>query len=279
MSGIPLKQLDADLQARLPPAPALADALKVVRQNAAGDAYEVVAPSGGNPSPTICNRLGTTPPDGASAFEAVWNFDLTAGQLNDRTANGHNATLAAGTLRATRLAGLPCVHSDSGKLSVPTSAALRTLAAVTIETSIRWRALTGYQCLLVCGDGTNQANNINYSLYINNANQTFFILHQHGNLVSDAWTTAAAAPLCDLCYVALVRNAAGTAYDLYLNGTLLDSTTGMTAPTDGGSSTLRLLDAHGSGQATLASILDLRISMQAMTSGMIADVWTGLITP
>lgn len=190
-------------------------------------------------------------PMGAAAPEAVWQFDGTGSELNDRTANGHDLTVEGGTKLHTASEGLVGLASnDTFRLYDGASpAGLRTTGAFTIAFLVAIEDTSTNNILFVTNstDDT-EAQNVLSQLNVK-ANRLIATDHESGLGVNENIEFDASPAFNRLQHIALTRSTNGLTYKIYVDGQLVDTKTASTAPTGGGSSVPYLMGGGGSSPA------------------------------
>lgn len=193
----------------------------------------------------------TNLPAGAAAPEGVWQFDGTGSQLNDRTANGHNATVEGGTLRQTAAEGLAGIISfDTFRLSLASPAGLRTTGAFTfvfLASMVHDTNATNNSSFFQIEnptDGTAAGNRlISCGL---DTSEVFSNNHEHLPGSNNAATHDAMPVFGPVQHIAFTRSSDGLTYKVYVDGVLVDTTAVSNAPA-GGTNTVAYMMAGTSG--------------------------------
>lgn len=191
----------------------------------------------------------TNLPTGAAAPEAVWQFDGTASELDDRTANGHDLTLADGTVAHAAADGLIGLFSrNSFTLTAASPAGMRTTGSLTAVFLVAISEPTTTSYLLRCNAvGEAEADNELYSLAVLTSS-LFRESHEYGAGSNEVLSFDAALLFGPLQHVAMTRSSDGLTHKIYVDGQLLDTQVAANAPTGGSAGAPTLLSFDSGGQ-------------------------------
>lgn len=229
--------------------------------------------SGGSGGPTVAwSYIPLTMPTGASAAEAQWQFDATASDLLDRTANGHDLSLTAGTTMHSCCSEGLIGHDFNGTTcytaALPTN--LRITGALTIEILHRQDQRNAAEGIYFCCGVNNELETGNF-LYKVSVSQAIYFFSEHGAGVNDLVTFKWGALAGQMSLMTITRSAAG-AYCLYLNGVLVESGS-MTPPTGGSLAIVQIGDSTGFLSQLYGKIYSLRVSKQVLTAAQVLEVY------
>lgn len=223
--------------------------------------------------------LPTTAPSGfGGTLVAAYQFDGTADSLTDRSGNGNDLTVSAGTETYQSSNGLVGFAFDGSTALVSgVSAALQITGELTLEIVAKLNRITSTndQCLIGHGDQDSEtlATNWLYFIYAKHATNKIWIGHEYGSgSDSDA--------VCDHnfdvgppMYVATTQNSAGTTAKVYRSDTLIKTAT-LTAAAGGTTGHLYIggvPDAGASKRAYLhGTVFSARLWSSQMSDAQIA---------
>lgn len=188
----------------------------------------------------IKRYLGLTKPSGLSAdFEAVFQFDQSADDLNDRTTNGHDLAVISGSpLYARSEAGLYYKIIDRNACLRSAFANLPNHGAGTMDMVIRWYTETtdGDDLLFTLGHSGSgaEADNGQMAIRIEDTSGRWGGWHENGGGTPNyAWSNWSPQKYREV-YLALTRNEDGKTYKLFFDGKQAGSSFAATnAPTGG----------------------------------------------
>lgn len=181
-------------------------------------------------------------PTGAASPEAVWQFDGSANELDDRTANGHDLTVEGGSeLHAAAEGLIGFVSNNSFRLYDGASpAGLRTTGAVTAEFLVSMQPGVLSVLFGIYGTDETEAMNNLYAFTVRDTTRLIRADHEYST-GSDETHDFSAMPLFGpVQHIAITRSSNGLTYKLYIDGQLVDTQVASNAPTGGGSATPRL---------------------------------------
>lgn len=195
--------------------------------------------------------LTTTVPTGAPAPTALYQFDGTASKYTDRTGNGHNVTLVAGTEVQPSWKGIVGSAFETAYLqSAAGIGALQSLGAITIEVQLMPYRLdnSSRNVFVWFGEaGALEADNILYSVHctasgsslLPNASRMLECRQEKdaGQLRSAIFANSSII-VWDRKLITYTREADGVTWKLYINGQLIDTQVLADAPTGGTTSRL-----------------------------------------
>jgi hypothetical protein len=233
-------------------------------------------------STPIISYLGLTKPAGYTPdYVALYQFDASADDLNDRTGNGHTLTLAAGgpTRRVVRngLQGHAYVGLDEYHRSAVDSS-LVSLAAATLEmVAVPGPGAFSAQedaLFVVGGDPASELEpeNFIFALRANANSGSFYAFHEHGAGVNDTGQLGQAMlSIGKMQYLVLTRDSDGQTYRLYIDGTLM-GTVDLVNPPTGGANSRIYVGGFDAGFDWDGEVYCCRWSHGTMTQAQVTEV-------
>jgi hypothetical protein len=223
----------------------------------------------------VWNYLDTVMPSGVLALPvAVWQFDGTAEQLNDRSTYGNDLSLAAGTEFNNNAGGNTGLgFQDTEWYAAAASASLRILGALTIEVVFLRGITSGSNDTLVThrGPGEGEADNALYGLYFEATHAHPRYVSEHGAGVDDIISFDASVVVGIVMMQTLTRGADGTVR-LYENGVLRDSGS-ITLPTGGASGLLYLGQEPGAVHRFSGVMYSMRITPEEFSAAQVLEAY------
>jgi hypothetical protein len=198
--------------------------------------------------------LDTVLPSGVSGstLVALYQFDGPTLGLTDRSGNGHDLTMNAGTdIYEMTDQSERCLQTYSASWTFPWTAAKSATFNETGALTIEWTAKvqeydTGSDMtLFVIGNLVSGSSSLNTTcaVLVMEADAdpcAIRVIHEHGGGVNDEVEFPWTIPFARLGHMALTRAADGKTYKLHSDGELLDTQVAANAP-DGGAGAIRII--------------------------------------
>lgn len=194
--------------------------------------------------------LSTTPPTGAASPEAVYHFDDTANDLNDRTVNGHTLTVN-GTSRHVQLDSnvKGFYFNGSTTLKASLSSALHFTEDKTLEVVCSLDSRGSYASPILMEPSPNgeaESQNVLYHLYTNSTSGEISYQHETTSAANVQETSDYIFPLSRVFLWTVTVDSVGTGLKFFINGQLIHSTT-LTGPAVNGSTGILQLGLNCTG--------------------------------
>lgn len=176
-------------------------------------------------------------PSGLSAPSAIYQFDDSASELNDRIGS-NTLTLGAGTEQHASIDGLVGYYLDSSTRLSNGDNALNATGAITVELTLSAVAVPSGIGLIILHEPTstseNAADNATYYFYQGNQLLTIYLNQEGGSGTNDTNNaTVAVLPVGGIHHLVYTRASDGVTRKIYLDGVLLASSVATVAPTSG----------------------------------------------
>lgn len=240
---------------------------------------------GGTPGGTYSwSPIGTTMPTGAAAAAAAWQFDGTGDALTDRTGNGCDLVLNAGTLYYLNMHGIVGFSTQVAQLisANPAPASLRLTGAITIETIAAICVLPAGNYLLGCG-GLNtelEAGNMLYTVWFGSSGNDIHLEWERLAGQDQNASVAIIPPLHSLFHLVVTRAADGVTVNFYVNGVLVGTDAGGGIATGGTTARLRIGMSWDEGTTNYGAIeglmCSLRISPNTFTAAQVLEAYNAV---
>lgn len=182
--------------------------------------------------------LSTTKPTGVTADpEAVWQFDKSGSELNDRTANSHDLTAAGVDLhtKVGDLIGRYMNGVDAVLYETTGAAGLRITGALTVEVQFKLDELNDCDLFAMVGDftdDTSEDNNVLYRLALAAATGRYSYDSENTGGANSGADTDLGGSAGHVSYLAMTRDGSGNV-NVYLDGSLISGPHATTSPTAG----------------------------------------------
>jgi len=224
--------------------------------------------------------LDTTGPEGSAGPDLVYQFDADVTAYTERVSGVHTLVKDDGQGAIGPLTYFGTTKGTTEGVSTNNlTDALRPTGAVTVEMVLSVGTLDGY-LFAISDSGESLATNFLLTLSTDAAGRlTTFIeyVSSANEYINYDYTLMPGGPL----YLALTRDSAGTEYNLYINGVLVDTQVASNAPEKAASDNEQQLAILGeyTGSANLGTRMSGCVSSFRMTvdeeftAAQIADVW------
>lgn len=230
------------------------------------------------------NYLPVAQPSGmATAAQLTYQFDGSASQLNDRTGNGHNLTLAAGAQFNSSSAGMVGLgFVDTTRYESPYAAALAITGAITIEAVFMLSHTSGNQDTLIAFRGTAaseaQADNALWDFKTTAAPAQPLYVSENGGGSDSNFTFNAIVPVGQIVHGVITRDGSGNVV-YYENGESKGG--GATTTPDGGTNAILVVGAEQAAQPMGGIIFSLKVTPAQFSAAQVLESYQkirGLIT-
>jgi hypothetical protein len=225
------------------------------------------------------NYLTATQPTGMStAAEALYQFDGSGSQLNDRMGNGHNFTKVVGdtfqTVTPQGLVGLG--FKDDEQYITPIDSGVQITGALTVEVITLLSGHSGSSdTLIVCGNGGNwasEADNKLYGAYLSAGLRQPWWLHEYSASGTDSlYTFPAIYPVGIVTMATFTRNSLATTVKVYENGYEVATYAGLTAPTGGGNGRLVIGEEKADAHRFTGTLYSIKITAAEFTAAQVLE--------
>lgn len=240
----------------------------------AGAAVWSETTGGGGSSGALWRYLDATNlPSGAAAPEAVWQFDKSGSELNDRTANGHNLTASAAVAHAAAEGLTGLLNNDNFYLSVASPAGIRTTGAFTAEFLVSLVPGQAAHLISSLGLGVSELEADNYQFELRaGASYMCSVFFEHGAGNNESVVFNGGPVFGPVCLVTFTRSSDGLTHKLYIDGKLVDTKTAGNAPTGGGNADVFLMSSTNPGAAGFGgTMFSARITKEEWSAAQVLE--------
>lgn len=244
-------------------------------------ALEIAASGGGGGGGYSDGDLYMTPdnrPAGVVAPGACYAFDIDNSPLNDTSGNGNTLAWdgnAIYTKEPEIRSGIFCADAN---VEAPADASFQSTGEQTIEILWRPNFVDGNNRIICSINGSGESGGENALFQVQHSFGNIGAFYEYGSGSNGLISFDIGTVLGKIQLWTVTRDAAGTEYNLYINGAWQSTAIAAQAPSGGSGADLRIGGSTG-GETCLSPIYSVRITNEEFTAAQVLEAYNALKMP